>query len=750
MKKQRQTNNTNEMSPSQIQALIAEYGKEIHNTSNQTMMSFDQFLFRASRKPEKTFRDVFQLFYDMVQHFVPDGYDEYPQTSDSAGFLNYDMNKLLVEKCAEPFYADRIFANRLMGLTYVFRKGVQNNQIYFFEGPPGSGKSTFLNNLLQKFEEYTRSTEGAMYKTAWKINVDDMPGHIISGDAKQNTQLVISCPVNDHPLTLIPVEMRRSFLDDLIADKGFKKALLCDKEFEWVLNRKPCAFCTSMFNHLMAVYGDTSKVFQFVFARRMEFSRHFGKGVSVYNPGDPPVQGSVENKDLQKTISRLFSSDEIPYVYSYLAYTNNGILALMDIKEHNKTRLMNLHGIVSDGVHKVNHIEEHIRSLFLGVINPEDTNTYENIQSFKDRIVNIRIPYVLDYSTEVNIWKHKFGAKTTDAFMPRVLANFAKVIVSTRMLTNTSLYDQWLSNPAMYKNYIDDNLLLLKMELYSGKIPSWLDEVDVANFKKEVRKRIISETEQEGSTGVSGRQSLNLFNKFVSKQDNRSQSISMPAVLDFVKNDPGVKALVPAGFADAIFNLWEYNILDEVKDSIYFYNETKMKRDIKNYLYALNFEQGEKIQSHYTGDAIEINEDFYGSIEPFLFGEGLGEEELLKLRKQEHITYITQTLSEEIKVKGLTLEKTMQYEVLLKRYADNLKTSVLIPFENNDHFKRCVESFNTPTFNKFENPLKKTVSRLIDNMVKKFGYTEDSAIYIVLYVLENKLNERFKHFGLHV
>jgi predicted Ser/Thr protein kinase len=384
----------------------------------------------------------------------------------------------------------------------------------------------------------------------------------------------------------------------------------------------------------------------------------------------------------------------------------------------------------------------------MGVINPEDTITYENIKSFKDRIITISIPYVLDYNTEVNIYENKFGQEIINAFFPRTINNFAKIIVSTRMNTETSLFDNWLETPELYKNYIDENLLLLKMELYTGKIPRWLDDKDILNFKKEIRKRLISGTILEGKTGVSGRQSLNLFNKLISKYGCKKQSITMLNIIDFVKSESDFKTKIPAKFTDALFNLYEYNILDEVKESIYFYNETKMKRDIKNYLFALNFEKGEKITSHYTGDIIELNDDFYNSIEPFLYGNDIDEKSIIKLRKEEHITYITNTLSKEIKVKEKTIEQTEQFEYLLRKYSDNLKQFALAPYENNSHFKRCIESFNTPAFNKFENPLKKTVNRLITNMGNKFGYTEESAQHIILYVIENNLNERFKNFGI--
>ena len=56
-----------------------------------------------------------------------------------------------------------------------------------------------------------------------------------------------------------------------------------------------------------------------------------------------------------------------PLLSSVLAKTNNGIYSIMDIKSHNKDRLMNLHGVISDNIHKVEYIEERINSLFFAL-----------------------------------------------------------------------------------------------------------------------------------------------------------------------------------------------------------------------------------------------------------------------------------------------------------------------------------------------------------------------------------------------
>jgi predicted Ser/Thr protein kinase len=741
-----------------LEALI-NLSRNIRDKERRIPISYDDFLYIASIQPKQIFRDIFQYFHDMVEYYIPEGYDEYP-SNESSGFLKYKTNKLFIEQCDEPFFADRLFANRFMELVKGFRKGVQNNHIYFFEGPPGSGKSTFLNNLLHKLEEYSKTPKGTVYKIAWKINTSELPinsipqlqkridSHQNGENGKQDKYLHISCPNNCHPVLIIPKELRKDFLNELIPNKQFKQLLFSQKEYEWIFKSKPCAFCSSMYNTLFDMLQEPLKVYRMIYPKKMDFSRQFGKGISIFNPGDLPVSEPIFNNELQHLINETLQTDEIPYKYSYLSHTNNGIYALMDIKDHNKTRLMNLHGIISDGVHKVDQIEERIKTLFVGVINPEDTIHYENVKSFQDRIITINIPYILDFQTEVNIYKNKFGQNVIDSFMPRVISNFSKIIISTRLNTASDILEKWLKKPDVYKSYVDKNLLLLKMELYTGKIPQWLFEEDVNSFNKQIRKTLITETKYEGQKGISGRQSLTIFNNFTSKYASNKQTISMKDIVYYFKNDAILSETIPDDFIDSLNTLYEFNILEEVKESIYFYNKKKMMRDIKNYLFALNFNIGEQIHSHYTGDSFLLTDDYLINIETYLFGSDVSEQEKLKHRKEEHATYITHTLSQEIKNQDKLIDQTDQFNNLMKKYSDNLKKFAFAPYHRNDHFKRCIEAYNTPAFNQFENPLKKTVDRMVTNMVQKFGYTETSAIYIILYVIENNLEERFKNFSL--
>ena len=136
----------------------------------QPVIPFEEFLQILSKNPLAVLRNVFQVFYDMIKTYVGEGTDEYPDDPVSSHFVNYDCTSLFVDGTDHPFFADWLFANRLMSHVEAMRRGAQQNKIYIFDGPPGCGKSTFLNNLLMKFEEYTKTEKGLRYEAVWRLD----------------------------------------------------------------------------------------------------------------------------------------------------------------------------------------------------------------------------------------------------------------------------------------------------------------------------------------------------------------------------------------------------------------------------------------------------------------------------------------------------------------------------------------------------------------------------------------------------
>lgn len=720
--------------------------QSIREKDQRITMSFNDFLFAAAREPQVIFRNIFQLFYDMVHHYVPEGSDDFPMTEDSVGFVHYDMNKLLTYDTDDPFFCDRLFANRFMSLANNFRTGIQNNHIYLFEGPPGSGKSTFLNNLLDKLEKYNRLPEGAMYKIHWKI---DLQRFLNNQTAPGNRNIVsFSCPNNDHPILMIPRELRKDFIRALVPTDALYNEMISAKEYEWIFKDEPCTICKSIYNTLLDVLDDPIEVYNSIHVRKIVFEREFGRGISVWNPGDEQGRDFVVNSVVQNTLNQALRTDEIQFSFSSLAYTNNGIYALMDIKDNNAKRMINLHGVISDGVHKVDLKEERIRTLFMGLINPEDRKNYEGMKSFQDRIITVNIPYVLDYTTEAKIYQDKFGNQLKNRFLPRVLHNFTRIIISTRLLVSENISDAWLKNKEYYQTFIDKNMLLLRMELYRGNVPTWLSEEDIKRFTRSVRADILALSEKEGQSGISGRMSLNLFNDFINNFCLDEEQITMNHVIDFFRQLPDkYQQLIPDGFLDSLFKIYEINLLQEVKEAIYFFNEEQISKEIQNYLFALSHELDQNLHCPYTGDDFFLNAEFMENIESRIFvgiDAAAGREELRNRQLNEFVSY---TLTQEMKLDNKTLTQTRQFTDLFDRYVESLKKSALAPYTGNENFRRSIAEYGKPEFESYDEKLRGDIENMLGNLQRKFGYTSVGALIVARHVIENNLHERYKDFN---
>ncbi|MGB3211215.1 MAG: serine protein kinase PrkA [Desulforhopalus sp.] len=746
--------------------------KKKEQLSQSPILSFSDFLQEVINNPSRIIRNVYQLYSDMIHSLVADGVDEYGSDPESIRFLKYDCTKLFVEGSDRPFFADRLFANRLMRHVDSFNVGAKQNKIYIFDGPHGSGKSTFLNNLLRTFEQYANSPDGLRYEVVWRLKHDHLVGGVhsfnslteklawvLENDGKKDlaTEMKcackvdpdlggyfdVPCPSHDNPLLLVPKDVRRKFFDDLFENDKFKWQLFTQKKYEWIFHDEPCTICVSLYQELLKKYQDNQKVLECVFARPYIFNRRLGEGVSVFNPGDKPLQRNIINNEIiQKSLDSMLSgSKRVSYLYSSYAKTNNGIYALMDIKSHNTERLMELHNIISDGVHKVEHIEEKVSSLLFALMNPEDKKLLDDLQAFSDRVEYINVPYVLDLQTEVDIYRENFGKHIDESFLPRVLHNFARVIIATRLRTQSAAMEEWIGQPDKYKMYCDTNLQLLKMEIFTGYIPEWLSEEDVANFTAKRRHKIVAESERDGWKGLSGRDSIRLFNEFYSTYARTDKLIDMSMLGTFFrkycKND---RDILPIGFLDSLLRMYNYTVLQEVKESLYYYNEEQISREIVNYIFAVNFEIGAVETCKFTGERLEITEDFFRRMEVRLQVDAVHAQ---TFRNSVQKAYTTSALPQEMLRDGLDITETSLYLHLYEKSIYNLKEKVLEPFLKNENFRMAVKDYNQEDFKTYDKRIQSDVTFLMENLQQKYRYSQQGAKEICIYVIDNNLARQF-------
>lgn len=722
------------------------FESEIAKREKRAFLSFEGYLELVQREPQRVLRNTFQIFYDLVKGYVREGADEYPDDPESIGFVEYDCSKLFAEGADNPFFADRLFANRFVRQIETLRQGFQQNRIYAYDGPSGCGKSTFLNNLLHTFELYTATREGQVFETVWEIK-------------DKEDEFSVPCPSHDYPILVIPKKYRLGFFERLLASSPTEvQSALKEKQYDWILRSDVCTICRSIFWSAFERSHSLESVLSMVRVRPYKFDRRLGEGISIFNPGDKPMWGVVDgkpiggyftNQHIQEGLDRVFGQHAVRYIFSHLAKTNNGIYVIMDVKAHNRERLLELHNVISEGVHKVGDIEEPITSLFFALMNPEDKGVIEEekMESFRGRIQYNKIPFVLEPATEVRIYASTFGESVKVAFLPRILQNFAKVIIGSRMKTEYKHPEkdplkEWIPDFTKYKRYCDKYGLLLRMEIYSGVIPTWLSEEDKKKFTAQIRRALIAEGENEGDKGFSGRDSLRLFSEFFNRYSGRQMLINMNSILEFFKHKIGREMrdkYIPEEFLASLTDSYDYTVLNEVKESLYFYNEAQIAEDVLHYFWAIDHDAGTKMICPYTGKEVEITKDFLKLMATRLAGKEMTDSQAEQFAQETQKKSVTIRAREGIAPKEMDL-----YRDLVAAYRINLKEKVLQPFVNNDNFRDAVKSFGTPAeFDTFDSRLKEHVTHMIHTLTTKFDYTEQGAKEICLYVLDKDLHSKF-------
>jgi hypothetical protein len=185
--------------------------------------------------------------------------------------------------------------------------------------------------------------------------------------------------------------------------------------------------------------------------------------------------------------------------------------------------------------------------------------------------------------------------------------------------------------------------------------------------------------------------------------------------------------------------------LQEVKESLYYYNQDQISRDIQNYLFAINFEIGAVETCTYTGEKLVITEEFLEAIESRLLGAKTDGTQRKTFRAASQKEYTTKTLTQEIMVEGLPITETKIFQSMHDRYVYNLKDKVLDPFLENENFRRAIKDYNKEDFKTYDKRIRDDVSYLIENLCKKYRYMEQGAKEVCMYVIDNDLAKKFSN-----
>ncbi len=603
---------------------LSSLGEKIRDgfSANRRVLSYSEYLSAVLESPRRHLRSSPQYVKDAIDYYGSEDV-EYPWGT---------IRRYKVFDCPWADGRDRLVGQEeVQGRIY---RALENfvhegtsNKLVLLHGPNGSAKSTLVRCIGRGLQHYSTRDEGCLYRFNWIFPAEKLskggigfsgtslesaapgdsyaylPDELI--DAKLHDELC------DHPMFLLPAGERRAFLDEVVEkNPELGDFVLADYLQFGKLSHKN----RIIYEALLASYqGDYLKVLRHVQIERFFIRSRYREGFVTVEP-----QLAVDARETQLTMDRSVSA--LPaalqsltlYEYSgEVVNANRGLIEYSDLLKRPLEAYKYLLTTVEHASLSLPNATLFLDLVFIGTTNEIHLSAFKEIaefQSFKGRLELVRVPYLLDFQQEEQIYEQKIReAAGTRHVAPHCSYVAALWAVLTRMRK-----PQADTYPKEVASLISKLSPMDKAELYSlGRAPEELKADDAKNLVahlREVWKESESLPDYEGRSGASPRELLTaIFNAansttypYVSPLAVLSEIedlIKQVSVYEFLK-----RQALPGGFhafPDLIERVRERlidRIDDEVRSSLGLVEETEYERVFQRYVtHVMHWTKKEKV-----------------------------------------------------------------------------------------------------------------------------------------------------------
>ncbi|MEO1271117.1 MAG: serine protein kinase PrkA, partial [Myxococcota bacterium] len=520
------------------------------------ILSFQEFFDLFMAHPQRYARSVAQYIRDCFDYF---GVTERPAPWGTQQRFNLfdcpfdEGNQRLIGQEAAQRALYRLLTN------FVQEGRIQ--RIVLLHGPNGSAKSSLINCVMRALEAYSRTDEGALYTFNWifptekisrgsigfgggDVTIDGQPRSALTTYAyldELSIDAKIGSAMRDHPLLLIPKTEREPILREALTVSG---AVISDYLRTGDLDH----ISKRIFEALLISYqGDMSQVLRHVQIERFFISRRYRVGAVTIEP-----QLRIDAGSRQITVDRSLQSlpaslqnQTLFEVFGPLVEGNRGMVEYNDILKRQPELNKYLLATGEKGTASLDHANIFLDALLIGSANELYLDAFKkapDYPSFKARLELVRMPYLLDYKVEANIYDEQISS--TEVGKP-ILPHTALVAALWAVLTRLTRPKPDDSFSDGLNKVIEELTPLQKAELYAtGKTPDHLSAElsrELAAIIPELMNQSSDTADYEGRYGASPREmKLLILN---AAQNNDYPHLSPLALMDEMRQlvrDPSV------------------------------------------------------------------------------------------------------------------------------------------------------------------------------------------------------------------
>jgi predicted Ser/Thr protein kinase len=705
--------------------------------ANQLLLNFEEYLQLIAKNPIQQIRGSAGYSADMLDHFG---------THNKKSFKIFD-HKLVGNEGVQ---------NQIYQALRAYSRLGMNHRLILLHGPNGSAKSTIISALMEGLEKYSHLPEGALYSFSWVFPVDRViRGSLgIRGDddrkssplksyanlSEEEISCIIPSEMKDHPLLLLPIEVREQFFKDLDLPEKFA---IPKRLKDGGLSHRDQAIFQAL---LTSYHGDYAQVLKHIRVERFYLSKVYRSGLVSIEP-QMHVDAQFQLLTMNKSLSNLPASLQGINFFSVtgdLPDSNRGMIDYNDLLKRPIDAYKYLLTACETGKVNVGHSILHLDTVFIGSSNELQLDAfkeYPDFSSFKGRIELIQVPYLLELSQERKVYapilKNIAGNKAVTPHTDWCIAYWG---VLTRL--QKPQRDNYSSELGAI---LDKFTPVDKLRLYdTGEVP-----VRLSNDERKLVRANLSEIKNEyrnipyyeGRTGASAREMKSIL--IDAAQSHEFKTLSPLSVITEIRQFIGktteydfLRQEMVDGYHDQeIFIetiLDEYaNIVDhEVRECLGLYDTKQWADFIKKYIVHLSSQlKKEKMKNPITGGYEEPDQSLLNEFESIV-----GAPQEPSQREQFRMNLITQ-------IGAWTLDnpnEAVDYfrifpdlkQKIEKHFYESQKTLLQKMNIAMKHFGSDHEDPNSEGM--------KLARQTIDNMQKKWGYTVDGAKEVIGFLMSKK------------
>ena len=710
------------------------------------ILSFDEYMEVFEKFPNRECRPSSKYLIDMLEYFGKDS---------DGGFKLFHTN----HPDSSAVFGQRKTQQALYHNLINFEDEGINNKFILLVGPNGSSKSSLVKKLMKGAEEYSKTEEGVLYSFSWIFPVDKIlkgsMGIAVEGQAENlNTyaklddkriSALLNSELKDHPLLLIPRKYRQELIDQKFSSdmrhlNNVKKTYLYQGDMS---KRNKMVYDALLKNYK----DDHQEVLKHIRVERFTISRRYSIGAATIEP-QMHVDARMQQITMDKRLAGLPPSLQSINLFSLqgeVILANRGILEYSDLLKRPLDAYKYLLATTESGNVNLGGILTELDIVFVGTSNEIHLAAFKqhpDFNSFSARFDFVRVPYLLNYLDEKNIYKDQIeGLKEKSVFEPHALSILCMFSVMTRLRACQSkkYTEKKLSEITSSLNPLEKCLLYAKDET-----PERLSSEEKQILKQglnEIKQEYENENLYEGKFGISPRDIKNIIYKLTSDHQNITmveiieyleQFVQMRNHHDFLSITPQGDYHHPVRFL-SFLKEYSLNIIDrEMRNSLGLVDERSYEDHIKRYIENINaLIKGEKIKNPITGKFIDCDQYF---IKEFERNINLQEKED---SFRSHL--ISRLGAYYLDNPGQQITYHEVFPDLVKRLQESFhheQKKVIKEISKNLVFFETEKKDEKKSISTLSKDDRKQIQSVLDNLTSQYGYSVKGAMSILKYIIK--------------